>query len=98
MFFLQISNLLEEEQPTGVRLRLRKGSYLEGELSLKEVDLSSVQRLRLRVKSDRIVLLADNTRSLYDFCVPFYLDPTNAHHKLNAALTKLAFSVPVVYP
>ncbi|KAL6742616.1 hypothetical protein Aduo_015748 [Ancylostoma duodenale] len=95
---VQVSNLLEAKQPAGVRLRLRKGSCLEGELSLKGVDLSSVQRLRLRVNRDRIVLLADNTRSLHDFCVPFYLDPTNVQHKLNADLTRLAFSVPIVYP
>ncbi|VDO57007.1 unnamed protein product [Haemonchus placei] len=55
-------------------------------------------RLRLRINRDRIVLLADNTKSLYDFCVPFYMDSAKVRHKFIPETAKLEFSVPIYYP
>ncbi|KAK6024539.1 Yip1 domain protein [Ostertagia ostertagi] len=54
--------------------------------------------LRLRINRDRVVLLADNSRSIYDFCVPFYMDSTNVRHKFLPDVAKLKFSVPIYYP
>ncbi|KJH46023.1 hypothetical protein DICVIV_07909 [Dictyocaulus viviparus] len=86
------------EQPVGVSICLIKGTNLVVELSLEEVEISNVQKLRLRLNRDRIVLLADRSRSIYDFCVPFYMDFKTVKYKLNPEISKLKFSVPVVYP
>ncbi|CAJ0589776.1 unnamed protein product [Cylicocyclus nassatus] len=85
----------EMKQPDGVRMRLLKGTRLEIELSLQGDYETS--RLRLRMNRDRIVLLEGNTRSLYDFCVPFYMDTKNIQHKISSDHSKLLISVPIVY-
>ncbi|KHJ95391.1 hypothetical protein OESDEN_04659 [Oesophagostomum dentatum] len=95
---VQTLSFADTEQPAGVRMRLLKGTRLEVELGLKGVELKDIRRLRLRVNRDRIVLLADNTKSLFDFCVPFYMDSSSIQQKLHPDLSKLTFSVPIVFP
>uniref|UniRef100_A0A7I5EC60 PIH1 domain-containing protein n=1 Tax=Haemonchus contortus TaxID=6289 RepID=A0A7I5EC60_HAECO len=85
-------------QQACVSIRLLKGTHLEVELSLKKEEIRSVRRLRLRINRDRIVLLADNTKSLHDFCVPFYMDSSKVRHKFIPETAKLKFSVPIYYP
>lgn len=86
------------QQPTGVRICLFKGTNLVVELSLTNVELSVIHKIRLRIFRDRVVLLADSTRSIYDFCVPFYMDLTAIKHKFLPEMSKLKFSVPILYP
>ncbi|KAK5981982.1 PIH1 domain-containing protein [Trichostrongylus colubriformis] len=88
----------EVTQQNTISIRLIKGKHLEVELSLNKEEVHFLKRLRLRINRDRVVLLADNSRSIYDFCVPFLMDSTNIRHKFLQHVAKLKFSVPIFYP
>ncbi|KAI6232815.1 hypothetical protein M3Y99_00983300 [Aphelenchoides fujianensis] len=89
----------KSEQPTAAfRAQLVAGRLLRLTVQLDDVDgetIDSVERLRVKLNDDRVVVLVDNRRTLVDFHSPFLLAAAGATAEFDCRSLALVVRVPI---
>ncbi|CAI4223558.1 unnamed protein product [Auanema sp. JU1783] len=90
----------EDPRWDGITVKILKNCKIEIKLSLSNIEppVDNPARLRLQIGSNRVVVLLDNHRSLYDFCIPFVMDYNVARSKLSTNKQSLFISTDVIVP
>ncbi|KAI6239997.1 hypothetical protein M3Y99_00514300 [Aphelenchoides fujianensis] len=89
----------KSEPPTAAfRAQLVAGRLLRLTVQLDEVDgktIDSVERLRVKLNDDRVIVLVDNRRTLVDFHLPFPLAAAEATADFDRRSRALVVCVPI---
>ncbi|CAJ0944856.1 unnamed protein product, partial [Mesorhabditis belari] len=87
------------EQPKGVTMRWLRGELLEIRLELPATErIDSKESLLLKVKSDRLLLAAKKSHSLFDFHFPVLIDPSTTRTKLNLEMQQVTVCAKTILP